>query len=68
MIYFITIFSAVQYFQAWAFSNNVNLIVSGLNNPQQSQSGSGIYAGKLGPIVSTLQGSNATYVSRKHSH
>lgn len=38
----------------WAYSNDVNLIASGYNMPAMSGGGSGIYAGRDGPLVMVM--------------
>jgi predicted amidohydrolase len=52
--------TAVQVQQNWAYSNNVNLLASGANNPSVGSTGSGIYAGKKGTIISDMKGSAET--------
>lgn len=54
--------TAVQVQQNWAYVNNVNLIAAGANNPLVGSSGSGIYAGRKGPLGLTMQGTNETNV------
>ncbi|XP_036345148.1 vanin-like protein 1, partial [Rhagoletis pomonella] len=46
--------SAVQLHQSWAYSNNVNLLVAGTNDPRNGRSGSGIYAGKYGALTASM--------------
>lgn len=46
--------TAVQLHQSWAFSNNVNLLVAGTNDPSNGRSGTGIYAGKYGALIATM--------------
>lgn len=54
--------TAVQVQQNWAYVNNVNLIASGANNHLVGSTGSGIYAGRKGSIISTMEGTNVTRV------
>lgn len=54
--------SAVQLQQNWAHSNNVNLLAAGANNPSIGCSGSGIYSGKSGALVSRMTGENFSKV------
>ncbi|XP_014091973.3 vanin-like protein 1 isoform X1 [Bactrocera oleae] len=46
--------TAVQLHQSWAFSNNVNLLVAGTNDPSRGRSGTGIYAGRYGVLIATM--------------
>ena len=46
--------TAVQTQQGWAYSNDVNLIAAGANYPMVGSTGSGIYAGKNGKLVSAM--------------
>lgn len=39
---------------AWAYSNNVNFLASGLNNPRYKNAGSGIYASRKGVLVAVM--------------
>lgn len=50
--------------QNWAYENDVNLLASGGNLPLSGHTGSGIYAGKLGPILSRMSGINETLVKK----
>jgi hypothetical protein len=52
--------TAVQIQQNWAYSHNVNLLASGANKPWEASSGTGIYAGKLGPVISVMSGNAVT--------
>ncbi|XP_073995444.1 vanin-like protein 1 isoform X2 [Rhodnius prolixus] len=45
------LYIAIQTQSAWAYANNVNLLASGYNNMSSGNTGSGIYAGRNGPIV-----------------
>lgn len=42
--------TAVQYQQMWSYGNNVNLLASNANWPEQNITGSGIYAGRRGAL------------------
>jgi len=44
-------FSAAQYQQAWAITNNVNLLASNIHFPEVGSMGSGIYSGKRGQNI-----------------
>lgn len=46
--------TALQVQQNWAYRYNVNLLVAGLNSPTRGLSGTGIYAGRFGPLVSAI--------------
>lgn len=46
--------TGVQIQQAWAFKNNVNLLAAGASYPEVGSTGTGIYAGKRGRIVSVM--------------
>lgn len=46
--------TAVQIQQGWAFENNVNLLAAGANYPKVGSTGTGVYAGKRGRIVSIM--------------
>ncbi len=46
--------------QNWAYSKNVNLLAAGASFPIWGTSGSGIYAGKLGPLISAIDGESKT--------
>lgn len=48
------IFLAVQLQHGWAWGNNVNLLAAGASYPQYGMTGSGIYAGQLGDLVSVM--------------
>lgn len=45
---------ALQVQEYWSFSNNVNLLASGASNALVGSGGSGIFAGKLGPLASFM--------------
>jgi pantetheine hydrolase len=45
---------AVQIQQSWAYKNNVNLLTSGANQPEVGSTGTGIFAGRYGPLVSFM--------------
>ncbi|XP_004530552.1 vanin-like protein 1 [Ceratitis capitata] len=46
--------TAVQLHQSWAYSNDVNLLVAGTNDPHNGCTGTGIYAGKYGTLIATM--------------
>lgn len=46
--------TSLQLFQGWAQGNNVNLLSAGLSNPLTGNSGTGIFSGKYGSLVSTI--------------
>jgi len=48
---FVVLFSADSVQAGWAYTNDVNLIAAGYNAPRMSGGGSGIYAGRDGPLV-----------------
>lgn len=48
--------TAVQVQQNWAHSNDVNLLAAGANNPEYGSTGTGIYAGTYGSIISVMEG------------
>lgn len=50
----IPLLTADQVQAAWAYSNNVNLLASGLNNPKYKNAGSGIYASRKGVLVAVM--------------
>lgn len=52
--------TAVQIQQNWAFTNNVNLLSAGANNPDVGSTGTGIYARRKGPIKAVMEGLNRT--------
>lgn len=54
--------TAVQVQQNWAFANNVNLLAAGANRPEVGSTGTGIYAGKLGSLISVMEGKADTTV------
>lgn len=47
--------TAVQVHQNWAYSNNVNLLGAGANNPCFGSTGTGIFAGRQGALKSVFQ-------------
>ena len=49
-----TYFSADQVQAAWAYSNNINFLASGLNNPRNKNAGSGIYASRKGVLTAVM--------------
>lgn len=50
--------TAVQAQQHWAYSNNVNFLAAGANNPARGSTGTGIFAGRKGSLISVMEGSN----------
>ncbi|XP_055597095.1 vanin-like protein 1 [Uranotaenia lowii] len=58
--------TAVQIQQAWAYANNVNLLASGASQPDLGSTGTGIYAGRRGRIVSVMnhKAEEKLYVAR----
>lgn len=52
--------TAVQLQQNWAYSHNVNLLAAGSNNPRYASTGSGIFAGRKGSLISVMEGSNSS--------
>ncbi|KAL9702749.1 hypothetical protein quinque_006267 [Culex quinquefasciatus] len=46
--------TGVQVQQAWAYRNNVNLLAAGASYPEVGSTGTGVYAGKRGRIVSVM--------------
>lgn len=47
-------FSAVQFQEAWAAANNVNLLAADVSYPASGATGSGIYAGQFGALNSFI--------------
>lgn len=56
------LYIAIQEQSAWAYATNVNLLASGYNNVTAGNTGSGIYAGRKGPIVYIESESNGTKI------
>ena len=52
--------TAVQVQQNWAFSNNVNLLAAGANNPSVGSTGTGIFAARKGSLISVMEGTSKT--------
>lgn len=52
--------TSVQVQQGFAYSKNINLLVAGAN--YVGSTGSGIYAGRPGPLVSAMHGSTITQI------
>ncbi|VVC33943.1 Hypothetical protein CINCED_3A002730 [Cinara cedri] len=46
----------------WAYANDVNLIAAGYNDPKMCGGGSGIYAGKDGPLVMYMPDRAGTHI------
>lgn len=42
---------AIQTQQMWSHRHNVNLLAAGANNPANGNTGSGIFSGRMGPLV-----------------
>lgn len=55
-------FSAVQTQAAWAYATDTNLLASGGNRVETATTGSGIYAGRKGPIVYLQSQRNETTI------
>ncbi|XP_017064077.1 vanin-like protein 1 [Drosophila eugracilis] len=59
--------TAVQIQQGWAYVNDVNLLASGASRPSIGNSGSGIYHGRSGTLVSVMSqdsGQRTIYVAQ----
>lgn len=56
--------TGVQIQQSWAYKYDVNLLASGASYPLAGSTGSGIYAGKKGSLVSLMSFSNARKLLR----
>ncbi|XP_055595880.1 vanin-like protein 1 [Uranotaenia lowii] len=58
--------TAVQIQQAWAYANDVNFLASGSNLPEIGSTGTGVFAGKQGRIVSVMNhiGEQKLYVAK----
>lgn len=52
--------TGVQVQQNWAYSNKVNLLAAGANNPERGSTGTGIYAGQYGSLISVMEGKAKT--------
>lgn len=52
--------TAAQVQKNWAYTNNVNLLAAGANNPSVGSTGSGIYAARKGSLISVMEGSDKT--------
>lgn len=52
--------TAVQVQQNWAYSNNVNLLAAGANNPSYGSTGTGIYAARKGSLISVMEGAGSS--------
>ena len=52
--------TGVQVQQNWAHANDVNLLAAGANNPDFGSTGTGIYAGSYGSIISVMEGKAET--------
>ncbi|XP_037935091.1 vanin-like protein 1 [Teleopsis dalmanni] len=56
--------TAVQLQEGWAFANDVNLLAANANYPSEQNTGSGIYAGKLGRISASIYEDETTKVHK----
>lgn len=54
------VYLAIQTQQMWSHRNNVNLLAAGANNPRNGNTGSGIYSGRMGPLVFEFSNSPIT--------
>ncbi|XP_037050780.1 vanin-like protein 2 [Bradysia coprophila] len=52
--------TAVQVQHSWAYTNNINLLAAGANNPLIGSTGTGIFAGRRGSLISIMEGMNTT--------
>lgn len=52
--------TAVQLQHSWAYSNNINLLAAGANNPAVASTGTGIFAGRKGSLISVMERSNSS--------
>ncbi|CRK88417.1 CLUMA_CG002189, isoform A [Clunio marinus] len=52
--------TAVQVQQNWAYQNDVNMLAAGANNPAVGSTGTGIFAGRKGSLVSVMEGTTKT--------
>lgn len=52
--------TATQVQQNWAYTNNVNLLAAGANFPDIGSTGTGIFAGRRGSLISVMEGANRT--------
>lgn len=48
--------TAVQVQQNWAYTNNVNFLAAGANNPAVGSTGTGIFAARQGSLISVMEG------------
>ncbi|KAH8273044.1 hypothetical protein KR018_002256, partial [Drosophila ironensis] len=59
--------TAVQIQQGWAYSNDVNVLAAGASDPSVGSTGSGIYHGRNGTLVSVMRqdvGERTIYVAQ----
>uniref|UniRef100_A0A0A1XTL5 Vanin-like protein 2 n=1 Tax=Zeugodacus cucurbitae TaxID=28588 RepID=A0A0A1XTL5_ZEUCU len=54
--------TAVQLQEGWAFANDVNLLAADASNPSGQNSGSGIYAGRLGRLAAVIYEEPTTHL------
>ncbi|KAG4072178.1 hypothetical protein HA402_014407 [Bradysia odoriphaga] len=52
--------TAVPVQHSWAYTNNINLLAAGANNPLIGSTGTGIFAGRRGSLISVMEGMNTT--------
>ncbi len=52
--------TAVQVQHSWALINNVNLLAAGANNPLIGSTGTGIFSGRKGSLISVMESMNST--------
>jgi len=55
-------FAAVQAQASWSYGLDVNFLAAGYNNPSVGSAGSGIYAGRAGPIIAIMPTAPTTQV------
>uniref|UniRef100_A0A0A1XF77 Vanin-like protein 1 n=1 Tax=Zeugodacus cucurbitae TaxID=28588 RepID=A0A0A1XF77_ZEUCU len=59
--------TSVQFQQSWAYKNDVNLLAAGASLPAIGSTGTGIYAGRAGPLLTVMntgEGERRIYVAR----
>ncbi|XP_036347918.1 vanin-like protein 1 [Rhagoletis pomonella] len=52
--------TAVQLQEGWSFANDINLLAANANYPSEENSGSGIYAGRLGRLTAVINEESTT--------
>lgn len=63
----IVFFPGVQFQQSWAYANDINFLAAGSSYPGVGSTGTGIYAGRSGPLVSVMntgEGERRLYVAQ----